>query len=1383
MASYLQGDYIPNVQNWSPNFNFYQGALQRRQSKYDAGWQKANSIYSSALNSPMMREENVERRDKFFEEIDGQVKQLSGVDLSLEQNVETAYKVFEPVFNDEDIVRDMSFTKVFQNEMSSAAAYEDCDDPDECGDNYWEGGVQLLQYQAEDFKNASREDALKMGNPEYIKYINTQKLYSEALKEKGISRTVDEFSGNYKYTYKNGDAVEGTMLNHLFAEFGSNSRIKKFHRAEAELAVRNNPDQAEATYNEYMKLSAKKEAEGSGEEVSKEEVDANVEGYYLQDRFAHSKSKIDQTYSQESNKLQLMEELELLEKDLIKKKEDYGKTVSTEELEKISENKERQEVLKNKLEGMKTQSDKISKSIKKTGPLDNKDKIISVLAYSMMINGMEMAAHSESMVDSEIRKELSKEGELRIKNKYDQVKEANKFLNDLGLMAMQSGDGSGGASKSWSSGYADLSGGTGGGNAAMQAFTQEVLAERYYINSLVANGMTTQNSGYHKRETEIKKQMQAGDYKGAAETAGSSFVIIPDAQTLGAEKKAANKYNDALTLEGSGEPGSVLALNMEESDGNDYEVLKKVNGQVVQYIEGESKAAQMDIDNAESALVGSSLGTVFSAATSKSDSTGKKEAILKGLIPMGDIINQRLTQMSVDDGVDYFKYDNYKKGVELGKLPQLTKDGFDVLQKMPTSGDNVVDADNKYYSSLKGSVGMGAISQLMGGNSEFENIYNSGTYESNGKTVKMDLKNTDLFKEYEESSEVIILRSNAANMREYQGKMKNDYNEAFLESLGDVEGGESGSVQGDLFASFINEFNIEKNEAGLYILPDQEQMSNIAVKNSYKLSRDEMNVMSYAGSLDHFIKESKLIIDKNNYFQTYSISDMVGKGSLSGNFGSTSKFEKSRDEQLVDFASFYNAAALQMYEDEGYESSGKSKKEAMVDFISTRIPTGGAEYINDPRFNIYGITENDIDTSRLIVNAEYKSNRKDPSGARYDSEMKSENDPSFDPNSWWDQTKSYVGGQMAHAGAKLSNYSDDVSDSYTKKNTEYDQKGPSDELNSNAPILSDIDPYLQQTAQAIGVYSNYFSVEEKGGVYSITIDDAHSGLNKDGYRIDIKMDGDSTEMHEGYSDTILDMKENLVSFSNAFAKEQSKKESVTGDGRGMYDRIPKITRTINNKASDKTSKSYDDVKKHGLNSEVFIEGIETGVFDNEADKARLLDMYSSFDDDKSKASFDMDFSENSEREGYITVVVTPTVKSLNDMGKRKVFHSKTDQVIISGEDPNSVKFLIKTKDSSSRIGQAYQTPISSNFMKTLGNGETYIDPSTEGTSTMSYTGAGVDPNTNKAMVKFTYTVPEIVNGKLQLKPISKIYSAKYKGWDKLRTDAIRTANEAWKKIR
>ena len=84
MSTYLPGvpDYVPQIQEFRPDFNLFAKSLQMSQSKYDANHEKLSNLYGSLLNSPMLREKNIEERDQFFKVIDQDIKKMSGMDLS-----------------------------------------------------------------------------------------------------------------------------------------------------------------------------------------------------------------------------------------------------------------------------------------------------------------------------------------------------------------------------------------------------------------------------------------------------------------------------------------------------------------------------------------------------------------------------------------------------------------------------------------------------------------------------------------------------------------------------------------------------------------------------------------------------------------------------------------------------------------------------------------------------------------------------------------------------------------------------------------------------------------------------------------------------------------------------------------------------------------------------------------------------------------------------------------------------------------------------------------------------------------------------------------------------------------------------------------------------
>ena len=130
MATYLQGitDYIPQVQPFAPDFNFYAKSLQFSQGKADAARKQLSNIYGSLLNSPLTREDNTESREKFFKTIDQDIQRMAGMDLSLQQNVLAAKGVFNQMLDNKGIVKDMVWTKQFQGQQKKSQSFKKCNE-------------------------------------------------------------------------------------------------------------------------------------------------------------------------------------------------------------------------------------------------------------------------------------------------------------------------------------------------------------------------------------------------------------------------------------------------------------------------------------------------------------------------------------------------------------------------------------------------------------------------------------------------------------------------------------------------------------------------------------------------------------------------------------------------------------------------------------------------------------------------------------------------------------------------------------------------------------------------------------------------------------------------------------------------------------------------------------------------------------------------------------------------------------------------------------------------------------------------------------------------------------------------------------------------------
>ena len=239
MASYIQGvtDYIPQIQPFKPDLNFYQGVLETKQAQYKAGYDQLNNIYGTMLNSELSRTDNTERRDQFFNKIQTDIQKISGLDLSRNENVEAAQKVFQPIIDDKYMLKDMSFTKSYRREQGKADAFMNCTDEKKCGGKYWEGGVRALDYQRQDFIEAGIDQSLGYQNPTYTPYVNVYKKAMDFAKDMGFDTKTVSFSpdGRYMITTKNGPQMVTGLTDAFVNAFAGDPTVTGMYKTQAYL--------------------------------------------------------------------------------------------------------------------------------------------------------------------------------------------------------------------------------------------------------------------------------------------------------------------------------------------------------------------------------------------------------------------------------------------------------------------------------------------------------------------------------------------------------------------------------------------------------------------------------------------------------------------------------------------------------------------------------------------------------------------------------------------------------------------------------------------------------------------------------------------------------------------------------------------------------------------------------------------------------------------------------------------------------------------------------------------------------------------------------------------------------------------------------------------
>jgi len=236
MATYLQGvtDYIPNV-TFNPDYNFFQGALATKQGQYDQGWEQINSAYNSILNAPLTRGANQERRDEWLGNMESQLRKISNSDLSLPQNVDAARGVFKPFYEDDHMVYDITWTRHWNQEMQRSEALRTCMDDEKCGDKYWQGGVDLLNIERQEFANTTDEQSLKTGMSNYVDNFNMMKEAQKLAKEAGFEIIQEAPNGNWLVTQKNGSIAERPLSDFISAAMSTNQRAINFYKGKAKL--------------------------------------------------------------------------------------------------------------------------------------------------------------------------------------------------------------------------------------------------------------------------------------------------------------------------------------------------------------------------------------------------------------------------------------------------------------------------------------------------------------------------------------------------------------------------------------------------------------------------------------------------------------------------------------------------------------------------------------------------------------------------------------------------------------------------------------------------------------------------------------------------------------------------------------------------------------------------------------------------------------------------------------------------------------------------------------------------------------------------------------------------------------------------------------------
>ena len=244
MATYVPGveTYLPDIKPFTPDYKFLSAVLDVRTDKYNANWKATNDLYNKVVYADLSRKDTKEQRNQYINQIAPSLEKISGMDLSMVQNVESAKAVFAPFFEDDLIVSDIMHTTNYRKEMDYANRLIDSPNQKQ-REKYSQDGVKGLQYHMEDFINANPNKAMKMGLPKFVEDADLFELAQETLSaiKPPLKMKVDHYGINpdgsvntdWIITEQNGNLVTGPALQYIQKALLDDPRVIRHYQNQA----------------------------------------------------------------------------------------------------------------------------------------------------------------------------------------------------------------------------------------------------------------------------------------------------------------------------------------------------------------------------------------------------------------------------------------------------------------------------------------------------------------------------------------------------------------------------------------------------------------------------------------------------------------------------------------------------------------------------------------------------------------------------------------------------------------------------------------------------------------------------------------------------------------------------------------------------------------------------------------------------------------------------------------------------------------------------------------------------------------------------------------------------------------------------------------------
>ena len=224
MATYLPNitDVIPEPALFTPNFSFIDTMLRRRQGLYEQGFAQVNNAYNF-VNRGVTHAYSSKVRDEFLQQANQNLKNLSSLDLSQQQNVKAAASVFEPFVKNRLVLGDMAFTAHLDQQANIAESYRLKDG----GKEFSEDNLTYINQQRQAFAN---DDISTVGQyyanrRSFTPYYDWNKEMQEVMKNfKPSSTKIERPNGMFMVTEKNASWTKEEINKYLNATLSDKAK-------------------------------------------------------------------------------------------------------------------------------------------------------------------------------------------------------------------------------------------------------------------------------------------------------------------------------------------------------------------------------------------------------------------------------------------------------------------------------------------------------------------------------------------------------------------------------------------------------------------------------------------------------------------------------------------------------------------------------------------------------------------------------------------------------------------------------------------------------------------------------------------------------------------------------------------------------------------------------------------------------------------------------------------------------------------------------------------------------------------------------------------------------------------------------------------------------